>query len=149
MLAGCIGSSTSTTETKNGSLKFSTNKDVLRVERDDNTVETIVFKLTNNTTKEISINPDNWEIRRAGQRNAEAVISGENGNESRSIPEKDEYTWVLSRRSHPSPKSELSSNIFAELNEGAYVFAFHGLAEGADRVLETEFRVDIVGTPTE
>jgi hypothetical protein len=111
---------------------------------DDDTVETLTFRLTNQTTCAAEFNPTGWTIKRKTDHgwNQVAGRDGVGADETRTLNSGDTHKWSLSVTEHPTPHGRTTTYIFVNLADGDYRFTIPmTLATGEQITRTTAFEV--------
>lgn len=87
----------------------------------DNTVETNIFTLHNESDTDLRFNPHNWALYEEMSTDWKK-ISEDGNNGAVTIASGGTYRWSLSRVSHPSPNSENTEYITVDVGVGKYAF---------------------------
>lgn len=108
---------------------------------ENNQVETHVFTLSNETGCVVEIDAEQWVIEEQSGETWEQVETG-GGGENRTIESGGEHEWSLSLSPHPTPDSDTTTFIVADLSEGTYRFSVTGTRSDGETVTrEAQFEV--------
>lgn len=97
------------------------------------TVETLGLTLYNQTDDTFIIDPGGWVIVRRGASTWSERASGERTAQSITIGPGATHRWSLSLTSHPTPRTDETTFITADLEAGTYLFAVVGELQSSDR----------------
>jgi hypothetical protein len=97
------------------------------------TVETLGLTLRNQSDDPFVVNPGEWVIMRRTESNWSESASGERTEQPISIGPESTHRWSLSLAPHPTPYTEETTFITANLEEGTYIFAVVGELQSGDR----------------
>jgi hypothetical protein len=103
-------------------MSFTAETDEFVIVTGDNSVETLRFTLTNRTTCSVSIAPATWRIERNTSDGWRPVVSGDKNKEQRTLSRGESHNWSLSRSPHPTPRTDTTTFVVADLSEGTYAF---------------------------
>jgi len=102
-------------------LSLEAEADEFVVETGDDTVETLGFTLRNRASCSVTVVPSGWRIEGGGT-NGEPVARGDGGSGERALDAGETHQWSLSLTPHPTPYTEETTYLVAELEEGTYEF---------------------------
>lgn len=102
------------------------------------TVETLGLTLHNQSDNPFVVNPGAWVIMRRTESNWSESASGEHTEQSITIGPESTHRWSLSLAPHPTPNTEETTFITANLEEGTYIFAVVGKLQSGDRTRRIE-----------
>lgn len=137
-VAGCLsearlertGNSCAGTE----QLSFEADTDEFIVVTDDNTVDSLVFTLQNQTSCSLMLDPKAWHIERKSGDGWEQIASGDHGDEQITIANGSEHGWSLSLTPHPTPHTDSTTFVVADLSEATYAFVLAGTVDSEERI---------------
>lgn len=120
------------------------------------TVETITFKLSNDSDRQFSFNPHEWTVYCRNRAEWTRVAPDEWVEPWVHVSPGETYRWVLSRQPHPTPGADGTLYPTVDVESGTHAFTVHGqLGSGDDREsVEFVALFDVVrihadpGTPT-
>lgn len=102
-------------------LRVAAETDEFVVETDDATVEALGFTLRNRASCSVTVVPSEWRIESDGP-NGETVARGDGRSTERTLHAGETHQWSLSLTPHPTPYTEETTYIVADLEEGTYEF---------------------------
>ncbi len=135
--AGCLeapvrdGGSSTCAGTDDLSLEAETDEFV--VDTGDDTVETLTFTLRNRASCSVTVAPSGWRIEGEGA-NGETVARGDGSSSERTLDTGETHRWSLSLTPHPTPYTEETTYVVADLEEGTYEFVVTCSLTGQNRV---------------
>lgn len=88
----------------------------------DNTIDTNVFTLHNESEASLRFNPHGWELYEKGREGWTMVKHGNRNDGGVSLKSGEMYRWSLSRVDHPTPNVAHTEYITADINLGQYGF---------------------------
>ncbi|MFB6130554.1 MAG: hypothetical protein ABEJ28_07010 [Salinigranum sp.] len=117
-----------------GSVEFAAERDRFEVVTGDHTVETLAFTLRNRTSCPLTVDTGAWRIEResGGEWNRVAGAGGDSGGSGSdggngiAIPGGGKHRWSLSLTPHPTPRTDDTTYVWADLPEGTYRFVVTG-----------------------
>lgn len=131
---GCIGGTTLAEEGRRclgtGEVPFTVETNRFVVTMDDDTVETLGFTLDNQTKCPISLVPTGWELVRNVDRGWEQVDRGAGESGPITVASGEDHRWSLSIVPHPTPFTESTTFIHADLSPGTYALEVSGSVDG-------------------
>lgn len=96
---------------------------VFEPDPDDSTVETLEFVLHDqHPERVVGVDPHDWHIARPTAGGWSRVASGSESDAWRIIAPGERYTWSLSLRSHPTPRTDDTTYLVQALDDGTYAF---------------------------
>lgn len=137
-VAGCLsggrpgGAGKPCTET--GRVSFEGDTDEFIVITDDNTVDSLIFTLQNQTSCSLMVDPEAWQIERNSADSWEQVASGANSDEQITIANGSQHEWSLSLTPHPTPHTDSRTFVVADLSEATYAFVVTGTVDSEERI---------------
>jgi len=114
-------------------LSLTAETDEFVIETGDDTVETLRFTLRNRTSCSVTVDPDAWRIEGEGA-NGDPVARGDGEVSERTLDGGETHQWSLSLTPHPTPYTEETTYVVADLEDGAYEFAVTCSLTGANQV---------------
>lgn len=102
------------------------------------TVEALGLTLHNQSDSPFVVNPGEWVIMRRIESNWSESASGERTEQPITIVPETTHMWSLSLTPHPTPYTEETTFITADLEEGTYIFAVVGELQNGDRTRRIE-----------
>lgn len=135
--AGCLeapvrdGGSSACAGTDDLSVEAETDEFV--VEPDDDTVETCTFTLRNRASCSVTVDPSDWRIEGDGA-NGEPVARGDASSSERTLDAGEIHQWSLSLTPHPTPYTDETTYVVADLEEGTYEFVVTCSLTGQNQV---------------
>lgn len=96
-------------------------------------VETLGLTLHNQADEPFVLDPGGWVIVRREAGTWSERASGERTDQSITVAPASTHRWSLSLTPHPTPRTEETTFITADLESGTYLFAVVGQLEGSDR----------------
>lgn len=127
-LAGCLSPSALTKQqstTEEISLEADT--DTLVVVADDTTVETLELTLHNRTEQQLTLNPGSWHIEQKVRDSWKHVAAGGESADRRTVARGSAHSWSLSIVPHPTPHTNSTTYVTADLETGTYAFVVTGI----------------------
>ena len=135
--AGCLDApardGVSSTCAGTDGLSIDAEADEFVVDPGDNTVETLLFTLRNRTSCSVTVIPSDWRIKRDGA-NGETVARGDGRSSERTLHTGETHQWSLSLTPHPTPYTEETTYVVADLDERQYEFVVTCSSAGQDQV---------------
>lgn len=128
LIAGCTGGHPAETDGScpdSGGISITAETNDFTVITDNNTVESLTFMLTNQTTCAVEVDPTAWKLKRKiGNKWSQVTDGGGgvSGDETRTLDGGDTHKWNLSLTQHPTPHGRTTTYIFTKLKEGNYRF---------------------------
>jgi hypothetical protein len=96
---------------------------VFEPDPDDSAVETLEFVLHDqHSDRRVGVDPDDWRIDRRTGEGWDHVASGQSSDRWRTIEPGERYTWSLSLRPHPTPRTDDTTYLTRALDDGTYAF---------------------------
>jgi hypothetical protein len=95
------------------------------IDTTDDTIETNSFKLHNESDTTLRFNPHSWELYEQQHKQTSTKwkeFSRQDGSDHVSLAPNETYHWSLSRQPHPSPNTEHTDYITADIDTGRYAF---------------------------
>lgn len=120
------------------------------VDTSDSAVETLRLTLHNQSNSPFVVNPGAWILMRRTSDGWRKRVAGDQFEHSITVASGDSHTWSLSLTSHPTPYTEETTFIMADLEEGTYLFVIVGQLEGDEqsRRIECHTQFDVIKTLT-
>lgn len=124
-------------------VSFEANTDEFTVATDNNTVETLVFTLQNQTTCSLTLDSEGWHIERESEDGWKQIESGDTSDELITISSGSEHKWSLSLTPHPTPDTDSTTFIVADLPEATYSLVVTGTLDDEKRLSQrAEFTLE-------
>lgn len=108
-------------------LSLNPESEIFTVITGDHSVETLGLTLQNHTDQQVIVDPSEWRILRQVDDEWSESARGEGTAESVAISPGKSHEWSLSLTPHPTPRTEETTFITADLHEGTYLFAVLGM----------------------
>lgn len=107
-------------------------------------VETIAFRLHNESGEVFTLNPYAWAVKRRVDGEWRHVAPDAHVEPLVEVPDGERYTWILSRETHPTPNAERTLYPVVDVEHGLHAFAVDGWTGGANASESARTTVELV-----
>lgn len=128
-LAGCLSQSLISGQpscSDESAIAFAAQTDQFVVVTTNNAVETLEFTLENHADCPLTVSTSAWIIERKTNGGWKQVDAGQMDENQRTVSNGDEHKWSLSLSPHPTQKTDSTTFVTADLEEGTYRFVITG-----------------------
>lgn len=114
------------TDELSGTVSIEPESETFTVNTETSEIPSFIFTLYNRTKRAFVFRPDGWHIARQTQDKWKPHVAGERMGEEITITPGDDHTWSLSLQRHPTPRTDTTTFVFADLPDGTHKFALAG-----------------------
>lgn len=126
------------TDELSGTVSIEPESETFTVTTETSEIPSFLFTLYNRTKRAFVFRPDGWHIARQTQDKWKPDAAGEGMAEEITIAPGDDHTWSLSLQPYPTPRTDTTTYVFADLPDGTQKFILVGHFDA-----ETTVRIEL------